>query len=58
MLSWILIIIVSAILAGLMFYSFGIVIFSKSKYDDPKKPNKEKLHATTEKFRSKFVGRA
>jgi hypothetical protein len=58
MLSWIILIVLGAIITGLMFYSFGIVLFSKNKYDDAKKTDKEKIHATTEKFRSKSVGRA
>lgn len=58
MLSSIFLIVAGIIITGLMFYSFGIVLFSKNKYDNPKKADKEKIHATTEKFRSKFVGRA
>jgi len=58
MLSWIILVVAGAIITGLMFYSFGIVLFSKNKYDDAKKADKEKIHVTTEKFRSRFVGRA
>jgi len=58
MLSQIFLIIAGIVIVGLMFYSFGIVLFSRNKYDDPKKADKEKTHTTTEKFRGKFVGRA
>ena len=57
MLSWILLIVLGVLITGLMFYSFGIVIFSKNKYDDPKKIKNDKTHSTTEKMRSKFIGR-
>ena len=58
MLSWILLIVMVGAMTGLMLYSFGIVIFSKKRYDDPKKSDNGKMHSTTEKMRSKFVGRA